>query len=135
MKSIRIASITLFLLTFMAGFAMAASKGEVKELKIKTNAKCQSCADNLIHNLRFEKGVKMVSMDLDSKVLTVEYRDDKNSPENIRKAVPKLGFQADNVPAALDAAKKRGCCVPSGVAGGCCSSGKACTKKAPKEPQ
>lgn len=79
--------------------AIAGAKKEVKEISIKTSAVCGMCKDRLESNLIYEKGVKSVKLDLKTKVLTLKYRADKTSPEEIRKAVSKLGYDADEVKA------------------------------------
>jgi hypothetical protein len=49
--------------------------------------------------MAYEKGVKKSELDVPSKVLTVWYRSDKTTEEAIRKAVSKIGYDADSIPA------------------------------------
>jgi copper chaperone CopZ len=43
-------------------------------------------------NLPQEKGIKDVKCDLVTKEVAVTYQKDKNNPEQIKKAIEKLGF-------------------------------------------
>ncbi|MDJ1505152.1 heavy metal-associated domain-containing protein [Xanthocytophaga agilis] len=87
----------LFVSVFIAGSAMAQSKNA--EVKIKTSAVCKMCKKTLETSLSYEKGVQSSNLDVDSKVLTVAYNPKKTNPDQIRKAVAKTGYDADNVPA------------------------------------
>jgi periplasmic mercuric ion binding protein len=66
-------------------------------LNIKTSAQCSQCKDRIESAMIFEKGIKSVNLDLETKILTVVYKRGKNSDENIRLAVAKLGYDADNI--------------------------------------
>ena len=60
---------------------------KIETAKIQTSAICVMCEDLIVHqNLAFEKGVKYAEMDLKTGVLTVNYRKDKTSLSNLRKA-------------------------------------------------
>ena len=90
------------------------------ELKIKTSAVCGMCKETIEKFMAFEKGVKKSSLDVDSKILTVTYNPEKTTPEKIRKAVSKSGYDADDVPADPKAYKKLD---------GCCKKGQVCNDK------
>ena len=68
-------------------------------VQIQTSAKCHMCEERLEHDISFEKGVKSVDLDMDTKVLTVVYRKGKNTDEGIKVAVTKVGYDADEMPA------------------------------------
>lgn len=68
-------------------------------VQIQTSAVCKMCKERLEHDISFEKGVKSVDLDIDTKVLTVVYRKDKTTDEKLRIAVTKVGYDADNLPA------------------------------------
>jgi len=93
-----------FILLLTLSFALAlnvraGSKKETKEISIQTSAVCKMCKDRLESNLIYEKGVKKVSLDMKTKILTIKYRSDKTNPETLKKAVSNLGYDADEVPA------------------------------------
>jgi len=67
------------------------------EIKIKTSAVCDMCKDRIEQGLAFEKGIKDVSLDVETKIATVKYNPSKTIPDEIRKAISKLGYDADDV--------------------------------------
>lgn len=72
---------------------------------------CESCGAKFDKVLVFEKGIKMVTLDETAMTVTVMYNSKKTSPEKIRTAISKLGFDADDVkadPTAYD--NLDGCC-------------------------
>src|SRR5689334_10128806 len=69
------------------------------EVKIKTSAVCGTCKKTIEHDLLFEKGIKKVTLDLDSNVVTVVYNPKKTDEEKIRIALTKIGYDADDIPA------------------------------------
>jgi len=77
--------------------SMAQSKDA--EVKIKTSAVCKMCKKTIETALTYEKGVKASNLDVNSKVLTVSYNPKKTNPDQLRKAVAKAGYDADEVPA------------------------------------
>lgn len=74
-------------------------KKNSEEVKIQTSAVCGMCKDRIEHDLAFEKGIKSVSLDNETKIVTVGYSPKKTNPDNIRLAISKIGYDADNVPA------------------------------------
>lgn len=58
---------------------------------------CQTCRRTLIKGLSTQRGIRFVEVDVPEKVITVVYRSDKTSPERIRQAIAKLGYDADSV--------------------------------------
>ena len=100
----------------LVGFFMFSFTGkEVKTMEIKTTTVCEMCKERIERELVFTKGVKEVKVDLEKNIITVKYRTDKVSPENIRKAVSKMGYWADDVPADEEAFKKLPeCCQKEG---------------------
>ena len=69
------------------------------EIKIKTSAVCGMCKDRIEQGLAFEKGIKDASLDVETKILTVKYNPFKITPDEIRKLISKLGYDADSVTA------------------------------------
>jgi copper chaperone CopZ len=69
------------------------------ELKIKTSAVCGQCKDRIEKGMAYEKGIKDVALDVDTKIATVKYNPAKTTPDEIRLAISKLGYDADNIPA------------------------------------
>ena len=86
--------VLIMFLTIMNGFVMADKNVEIK---IKTSAVCGMCKDRIEQGLAFEKGIKDVSLDVETKIATVKYNPSKTIPDEIRKAISKLGYDADDV--------------------------------------
>ncbi len=72
---------------------------ELEVVEIQTSAICNKCKVKLEHDIAFEKGVKSVELDNDTKILTVKYKKGKNSKEKIKKAITKAGYDADEMSA------------------------------------
>ena len=111
----------MILTAFLSGITLNAQEAEAKKDKstekigIQTSAQCEMCKERLEKEMAFEKGVKSVELDLETKVLTISYRTDKTDPAKLRKAVSKIGYDADDVEADPEAyAKLPACCQKGG---------------------
>lgn len=91
------------------------SDKKVDTLTIKTSAVCKMCKERLEHDLSFEKGVKSVELDLDTKELTIVYMNGKNTVDNLKKAVTKVGYDADELQADQKAHDRLPACCQKGV--------------------
>ncbi|MDP4280853.1 MAG: heavy metal-associated domain-containing protein [Bacteroidota bacterium] len=91
-----IATITL-LLAISVGLLAQTAKSET--VKIKTSAVCSQCKERIEKGLAFEKGIKDVDLDVMTKIATVRYNPLKTTPDAIRRAISKLGYDADEVKA------------------------------------
>jgi len=78
---------------------VAATKGSTAQVQFKTSAVCDQCKARLEKSLAYEKGVQSATLDVPSKVLTVNYRPDKTTPAALRSAVQKTGYDADDLTA------------------------------------
>jgi copper chaperone CopZ len=116
-------TIKLILMVFIystVSFSAISQEAEVKNTKkiekieIQTSAQCTICKDRIEKDMAFEKGVKSVDLDLETKFLTVEYRTDKTDPDKLREAVSKIGYDADDVAADLKAYEKLPECCKKG---------------------
>lgn len=65
-------------------------------INIKTSAQCGMCKKTIETALSYEKGVKSSSLNLKTKILTVSYNPKKTNPETIKKAINKVGYDADD---------------------------------------
>ena len=65
----------------------------------------------VVEAIRQLKGVKSVELDDETKIVTITYKTAKTNPEKLRKAISKLGYDADDVEADAEAyAKLPKCC-------------------------
>lgn len=69
------------------------------EVQIKTSAVCGMCEERIEGNIAYEKGVKKVDLDDDTKIVTIGYNPRRTDPDKLRKAISKLGYDADDVEA------------------------------------
>ena len=58
---------------------------------------CAGCEKKIKENIRFEKGVKSIKTNLDTKTITIEYDADKTNVENIIKGFKKIKYDAKEV--------------------------------------
>lgn len=105
----------ILLLLTMFSFSGKAQEANTAELKVKTSSICKMCKTNIERELAFEKGVKKSDLDVQSKVVTVTYNPNKTTPEKIRQAISKAGYDADDVPANPKAYKKLDDCCKKGA--------------------
>jgi len=71
---------------------------KIETIKIKTSAVCGMCKDRIENGMAFEKGIKDVSLDVETKIVTIKYNTKSTSPDELRKKISKLGYDADDVP-------------------------------------
>lgn len=111
-----IKAFTLLMLVFIAGQGFSNTTAKEDTVVIKTKiycdhcTQCESCGGKL-EGILDVKGVKDMKLDAENMTITVMYNAKKTSPEKIRQAISKLGFDADDVPADPEAVKELdGCC-------------------------
>ena len=91
-------------------FNASAQKKEKAEVKIKTSAQCEDCQKRIEDRLNFTKGVKSAKLDVKTKIVTVVYDPAKTSPEKLKEAISKGGYDADDMPANEKAYKRLPTC-------------------------
>jgi mercuric ion binding protein len=84
-----------FLMSFGAEAQSFASAENV--VKIKTSAICKMCKKRIERDLSLTKGVEKAELNLDNKVVTVAFNSEKTNAEEIKRAISKIGYDADNV--------------------------------------
>jgi copper chaperone CopZ len=83
-------------------------------IEIQTSAICGDCKQRIEHNMAYEKGVKFVELDNETKVVTIEYNPKKTNPDKLRKAISEIGYDADDVMANQEAHDKLPACCQKG---------------------
>ncbi len=72
---------------------------------------CETCGGKLETDLYYVRGIKLVTYNQEDMTTTIVYKPKLITPDKIRLAIAKLGFDADNVPADPAGYEKRdGCC-------------------------
>ncbi len=84
-------------LSAQAQTAPAAAKAVAgtETVKFKTSAVCDMCKARIEKSMAYEKGVQSATLDVPTKVLTVNYRPEKTNAAALRAAVQKTGYDAD----------------------------------------
>ncbi|MEM7551817.1 MAG: heavy metal-associated domain-containing protein [Bacteroidota bacterium] len=77
--------------------SIQAQEGKINRVEIQTSAVCEMCKDRIEYDLAFEKGIKFADLNLENKILTVEYKTGKTSVETIKKRIAKIGYTADEI--------------------------------------
>ena len=85
---------------FMAlAFATVCFGKDIKTVVLKTQPEmhCTGCEKKIKENIRFEKGIKSITTNLDNKTITIEYDADKTNVENIIEGFKKINYEAAEV--------------------------------------
>ena len=116
MKNSILKSIFFLTLLFFSSNTISAQKSNEKAV-IKTFLNCDHCKDCETCGLKFRtemlkiKGVKMYELDDQAMTFTVYYNGKKTDLQNIKVAISKLGYDADEVKADSEAYENLdGCC-------------------------
>lgn len=110
----------LFILLLVSIFSFSVSDVKAQDskklatIKIKTSAQCEECKERLEKAFAYEKGVKKSNLDVETAVFTIEYSPKKTSPEKLKEAVTKVGYDADELPANEKAYEKLPTCCKKG---------------------
>lgn len=107
-------AITFVLIALFTNNAMAQS-ASLSELKVKTSAVCGECKERIETALAFEKGVKKSTLNLKSQIVTITYNPKKTTPEKLRLAITKVGYDADSVSATPKGYNKLPACCKKDV--------------------
>jgi copper chaperone CopZ len=104
----------LVIIFAFVAFGVAAN-AQTEKVEIKTSAICGMCKDAIERDLAFEKGVNSADLDLETKIVTVEYNAKKTNPEKIKTRITKVGYNADDKKRDPKAyAKLPACCQDGG---------------------
>lgn len=104
----------ILLIVFFTFFTLniSAQNGKNEKAVIKTNIVCEHCKVCPTCGLSFKEnlykidGLKMYELDETAMTFTVYYNGKKTSLEKIKTAITKLGFDADEMKADLEAYEK-----------------------------
>ena len=58
---------------------------------------CHNCEQKIKKNIAYEKGVKDLSTNLETKLVTIKYQSDKTDKAKLKKSIEKLGFTCKEV--------------------------------------
>lgn len=82
------------------GMAASAGAKDIKKVVFTTTPQmhCENCETKIKGNLRFEKGVKDISTDIESQSVTVSYDAEKTDVNKLKAAFTKFGYKAEVKP-------------------------------------
>lgn len=96
-RVVSILFVALTMLLFGANGAIAkdeVKKEQVVEYSLTPAPHCQNCVNKIKGNLRFEKGVKNIEVDLKRKSVTIKYSPKATNEEKLVEALKKIGYTA-----------------------------------------
>lgn len=94
MKNLKIYATVILLIVGMVTL-FAKDNPKIKEVTYNCSIDCNSCKEKIMKNIPYEKGVKKVVVNIEEQLVTITYREDKNTKEGIEKAIEKLGYTAE----------------------------------------
>ncbi|MCW3086319.1 MAG: MerP [Bacteroidetes bacterium] len=97
MKTIKTAFVAVIMI--LIATTVNAQTAKPTEVKIKTSAVCGMCKKTIEKALSKEAGIQKSTLDVTTKVVTVVYDPKVTSPEKIRTAISKAGYDADAIKA------------------------------------
>ena len=95
MKVVRLVLIMVVVLS--AAMSVNAQKKNEKTVIFNANLHCESCKAKVEKNIPYEKGVKDLKVDMKTQTITVTFREDKNTTENLQKAIEKLNIEVKGI--------------------------------------
>lgn len=108
MKKVIFTAVLAVLLITLGAITATAKDGKegnvTVELALQPAPHCQNCVNKIKGNLRFEKGVKAIDVDLQKKTVIVTYSPKATNVANLEKALKKIGYTANPYTAS--------CCAP-----------------------
>jgi len=75
----------------------------IKEVKILTSAVCDMCKGKIEKKVNKLDGIESLELDLETKILTITYHNEKTTVNDIKTAITKAGYSADELPADKEA--------------------------------
>ena len=125
----------VLMVAVISGMMFMSSNVEARGPKTETvnfwvSIHCSSCQQRIMENLPFERGVRDISIDIETKSVEVVYNTKRTDSKKIRQAIEKLGYEVhDN--AFVSDEKKAGCCNSKDPDHVCCKGkkeeGHSCT--------
>ncbi len=113
-KLISILCMMLMVNIFINPVSAQGKKKNYEEVQIQTSAICGMCEERIETNIAYEKGVKSVELEDSTKIVTIGFDPRKTNPDQLRTAISKIGYDADDVAADPVAYEKLPACCKKG---------------------
>ena len=102
---------------------------DIRILKLKVmQVECENCKAKVVNQVRFEKGLKGVDVDIPSRTVVITYDADKTSVERIKASFDEIGYTGVKVISNVSAEANKQIC-PSAPAEKCSSEKKECSSE------
>jgi periplasmic mercuric ion binding protein len=112
-------NLVFILLATMSVFTLSAQDVNSKKSQkvvIKTSAECGDCKEKIEEKLNYTKGIVFSELDYETKELTVKFKPNLITLEEIKKILSEMGYDADELKANENEQKKLPlCCQPGGM--------------------
>lgn len=82
---------------------VAFAQKSIETVEIQTSAVCDMCKETIEKQLAFTKGVTAAELDVKTAIVTVSYKTNKTTVEDIRTAINEVGYDADDSKAQKEA--------------------------------
>jgi copper chaperone CopZ len=99
-------AISVLIMTLLVTFSLMAQGKKKDTINIMTSAQCEMCKTRIESALAFEAGVVKSDLDLETKTITVVYKVGRTTPDKIREAITRVGYDADQMLANEEAYNK-----------------------------
>ncbi|MFI3314459.1 MAG: heavy-metal-associated domain-containing protein [Rikenellaceae bacterium] len=83
------------------GYSKSKKENKIITTEFSTNINCSGCVSKVMNFMPYQKGVKEVKADLETKTITISYSEKKTNEEKIVKALKKIDIAAES---------KKDCC-------------------------
>ena len=87
---------TILFVMFLTSNTVFAQKSKVE---IQTSAQCEMCKGKIEKELVLTAGIKSADLDLETKIVTIEFKEKKINVDEIKYMISNLGYDADEVEA------------------------------------
>ena len=95
MKSKVLAFVSALLITTsFSAFSQDKKKNDKQKVTFDVSMTCENCKKRIEKNIAYEKGVTDMKVDLPSKTVTVEFKENKTDTVKLKQAFEKLGYEA-----------------------------------------
>lgn len=103
---------TTFLILIASLFLnVAFAQKSIETVEIKTSAVCDMCKETIEKQLAFTKGVTAAELNVETGIVTVSFKSNKTTIEDIRTSINEVGYDADDSLAEKEAYEKlHHCC-------------------------
>ncbi len=87
----------VLLTLFLGSIVCINAEESIAKVEIKTSAICEHCKETIEKALNKVDGVKSAVLNVETKIATVEYVTEKLTVDDLRNAISKAGYDADEV--------------------------------------